>query len=148
MPQGPSSPEDAKAYMDAHPADSHPQMNPWNGGPGRAQCEWLEQELSAAAAAGKQVIMSCHHPVGWGCARPTHMAWNWKELHAMMVHAGCVRLALHGHDHEGGYAVVDGIHYVTLPGLVEGTAVQCRWGDLLHTSQRHSAARWQCVQRD
>lgn len=138
--QGPSSPEDAKEYMATHPVESHPQMNPWNGGPGKAQCAWFAEQLQAAV--GKHVIVSCHHPVGKGCARPTHMAWNASELHEMMVRAGCVRLVLHGHDHEGGHAVVDGIRYVTLPGLVEGAPTTLVGGADVH-GHSNSPSRWQ-----
>jgi hypothetical protein len=31
-------------------------------------------------------------------------------------------LYLNGHDHNGGYATEDGVHYVTLPGMVESGA--------------------------
>lgn len=183
--------------METHPLEQHPQLNPWNGGPGTEQCRcvwkcrkqnlqpphshvwgnntppinvcwivivsifhththqysrWFEQTLQAAASANKQVIVSCHHPVGWGCCRPTHMAWNWKEVHEMMARAGCVRLVLHGHDHEGGCATVDGIHYLTMPGLVEGVcgcrmrdgAAHGRWS-IGHITTTHSTIGWQRV---
>lgn len=53
----------------------------------------------------------------------------------MMARAGCVRLCLHGHDHEGGSAVVDGIRYITMPGVVEGT----QWSCSVDGTHQHSA---------
>lgn len=40
----------------------------------------------------------------------------------MLVASPAVALVLAGHDHEGGYAIHDGIHWLTLPALLEGEA--------------------------
>lgn len=34
-----------------------------------------------------------------GAARATHMAWNWREIEALLLDSPCVRLVLCGHDH-------------------------------------------------
>ena len=37
--------------------------------------------------------------MGTGAARATHMAWNWREIEALLLQSPCVRLVLCGHDH-------------------------------------------------
>jgi hypothetical protein len=48
------------------------------------------------------------------------MAWNWRELEELVTRSTTVRLVLSGHDHMGGYAVVDKVHFVTLEAVLEG----------------------------
>ena len=66
------------------------------------------------------IIVAAHHPLSQHAARPTHLAWNWREVAAELVHSGVVRLCLAGHDHEGGYACHDGVHWLTMPAMLEG----------------------------
>lgn len=65
--------------------------------------------------------MAAHHQVGPGAARPTHLAWNWREIKAALVDSGVVRLYLAGHDHVGGHCYDGGIHWLTLEALLEGS---------------------------
>ncbi len=55
-----------------------------------------------------------------GAARETHMAWNWVELQQVLLGSPCVRLVLSGHDHIGGYAQHDHVHFVTVEAMLEG----------------------------
>jgi hypothetical protein len=51
--------------------------------------------------------------------RPEHLLWNWREIVAVLELEPSAAAWLNGHDHRGGYASRAGIHYVTVPGVVE-----------------------------
>lgn len=63
--------------------------------------------------------MAGHHPVGRGCARTLHYAWNSAEIERLLLDCPNVVLAMNGHDHIGGYACHEGLHFVGFEGLVE-----------------------------
>ena len=48
------------------------------------------------------------------------MAWNHKSILELILNSSCARLVLSGHDHMGGYACIQGKHFVTLEALLEG----------------------------
>lgn len=104
----PDSPavQEAIAYKHAHPLseDANPQMSDWNGGITSAQMDWLKQQLAAAEAGGEVVVVGCHHQVGAGAARDTHLAWNHDVIRKVLVASPAFVLGLSGHDHLGGYA--------------------------------------------
>jgi manganese-dependent ADP-ribose/CDP-alcohol diphosphatase len=104
----PDSPavQEALAYRQAHPLseEANPQMSDWNGGITSAQMEWLKQQLAAAEAGGERVVVACHHQVGAGAARDTHMAWNHGDIRNVLVSSPAFVLGLAGHDHLGGYS--------------------------------------------
>eukprot|EP00891_Asterochloris_glomerata_P001963 jgi/Astpho2/1963/Aster-x0511 len=112
---------EAQQFMSQHPlTPEQPWMEPWNGGLSSAQMRWLRKELQQAADEGEQVVLASHHPLGKGCARTSHLSWTWQEvLSELAAWPRLVRLALHGHDHTGGYARVSGIHFVTLEAMLE-----------------------------
>ena len=83
-------------------------------------CRWLDAELRAAELAGERVCVIAHHPIGQGSCRPTHAAWNWRELQQRMVDSPSVAFVLTGHDHLGGYACIEDTHFVTLEAMCEG----------------------------
>lgn len=115
--------KEALEYERAHPlSEKEPQMSPWNGGLSKKQMGWLKNELRTAEAAGEKVIVACHHQFGFGAARETHLAWNWKEIQSMCVESPSFCLVLAGHDHIGGYAEISPLgkkYAVTVQGLVE-----------------------------
>jgi hypothetical protein len=47
------------------------------------------------------------------------LLWDHEEVSKMIVDSGCVAACFSGHDHAGGYAARAGVHFLTLPGLVE-----------------------------
>lgn len=108
-----------RAYQESHPISEHVQMSDWNGGCTTSQVSWLRSELAAAEQAGERVIVASHHPIGGGCARATHMAWNCEELQAVLAASPAVVLCLSGHDHEGGYSCINGKHFITLEAMLE-----------------------------
>jgi len=114
-PEGSAQLAEARAFKAGHPGP----LEDWNGGLGSAQMRWLREQLAAAEAAGDKVIVASHHPIGEGSARATHMAWNAPDIQAVLTSSRSVVLALAGHDHEGGYAVHGGVHFVTLQALLE-----------------------------
>ena len=83
------------------------------------QLAWLQAQLAAAEAAGERVIVAAHHQVGQGAVRATHSAWNRDAIQALLLASPAFRLFLAGHDHMGGYACIEGRHFITLEALLE-----------------------------
>lgn len=95
----------------------------WNGGLGDVQLSWLRGVLGRAREDRERVIVFCHLPALAESSTPQHVAWNCDEFRAILDDSRTVQAYLNGHDHNGGYAEQNGIHYVTFPGMVEsGTA--------------------------
>ncbi len=92
------------------------QAKPWNGGLGVAQLTWLERTCGNAAAAGRKVILLAHHPVA---PAEQHNLWNADQVLAIVSRHRNVVAWFNGHNHAGHYAVVDGVPFVTLRGMVE-----------------------------
>lgn len=55
-----------------------------------------------------------------GAARPTHMAWNCRELQGVLLGSPAFAVFFCGHDHMGGYAEINGRHFITLEAMLEG----------------------------
>jgi 3',5'-cyclic AMP phosphodiesterase CpdA len=94
----------------------------WNGGIGAAQLAWLKERLAKAAASHEHVIAFCHFPILTESSTPAHLLWNHDEVRRVLEASPAVAAWFNGHDHSGGYAMRDGIHYVTFPGMVESGA--------------------------
>lgn len=111
---------EAAAWLQSHPLSSHPNAQPWNGGLSSRQLEWLKQQLAEAAAAGERTIVACHHPLAPGSAPDHYMSWSHEAVRDVLeAQPGVAVLVLTGHYHPGGASVVNGIHYVTMEGLLE-----------------------------
>jgi hypothetical protein len=91
----------------------------WNGGLGAEQREWLRGALAAAHRARERAIVFCHFPVLAESCRPEHLLWDHRETLAALDESPALAAWINGHDHRGGYAVRRGVHYLTLPGMVE-----------------------------
>jgi hypothetical protein len=73
----------------------------------------------------------CHFPALAESCRPEHLLWDHREILAILESQSSVAAYLNGHDHRGGYAERNGIHYVTFPGMVEHQAARsCRVVDV------------------
>jgi 3',5'-cyclic AMP phosphodiesterase CpdA len=94
----------------------------WNGGIGKAQLAWLEERLAKAAAAHERVIAFCHFPILTEASTPAHLLWNHDAVRQLIEASPAAAGWFNGHDHSGGYAVRNGIHFVTFPGMVESGA--------------------------
>jgi manganese-dependent ADP-ribose/CDP-alcohol diphosphatase len=91
----------------------------WNGGLGPEQREWLRAELAAALRARQRAVVFCHQPVLPESCRPEHLLWDHQETLAILESSPALAAWFNGHDHRGGYAPAKGVHYLTLPGMVE-----------------------------
>ncbi|MBI9105169.1 MAG: metallophosphoesterase [Spirochaetales bacterium] len=105
--------EIAKHYYEENKIDSPD----WNGAIGQEQLKWLRERLDIAVASKEKVIVFCHYPVV--PAGNKHNLWNADELVSIMESYECVKAYINGHDHRGGYEFQNGVHYLTVPGMVE-----------------------------
>ena len=88
----------------------------WNGAVGEKQLSWLKGVLESAQQAHEKVILFCHFP-----AYPpnNHNLWNAEQVIALLEGYPCVKAYINGHNHSGGYGLKEGIHYLTLKGMVD-----------------------------
>ncbi|MFT4541258.1 MAG: manganese-dependent ADP-ribose/CDP-alcohol diphosphatase [Planctomycetota bacterium] len=103
------------AALDFH-SKHVPNAPVWNGALGSKQLEWLESVLRRAEAASEKVILYCHFPV---FPEANHNLWNANELLDLIEPYSCVKAYMNGHNHAGNYAIRDGIHFLTLKGMVD-----------------------------
>ncbi len=82
------------------------------------QLAWLKTTLDAARAAREKIIVFCHFPLIERAASNLRMQQPDPVLQELIA-SGCVVAYFAGHDHAGGYAFQDGIHHITLKGMVE-----------------------------
>ena len=71
------------------------------------------------ASAEERAIVFCHFPLLAEAATPQHLLWNCEEILRILQESPAVVAYMNGHAHDGGYALRDGIHHVTFPGMVE-----------------------------
>jgi 3',5'-cyclic AMP phosphodiesterase CpdA len=90
---------------------------PWNGAVGPAQMQWLEDTYRKAAEAKQKVILFAHHPIF--PALNNHNAWNSEALLKFAQRNRNVVAWINGHNHQGAYGVYEGVHCLTLKGMVE-----------------------------
>lgn len=88
----------------------------WNGAIGSEQMQWLRQVLDKASENNEKVILYCHFPV---FPENVHNLWNAKEVVALLEKYNCVKAYINGHNHKGNYGQKNGIHYVTMKGMVD-----------------------------
>jgi 3',5'-cyclic AMP phosphodiesterase CpdA len=91
----------------------------WNGAMGSQQRTWLEEILRRASGQKEKVVVFCHLPAISGSADSETLLWNHDEIVEILESYDSVVAYFSGHDHKGGYRQHKGIHYVTLPGMVE-----------------------------
>jgi len=96
-----------------------PNATEWNGAIGEAEQTWLRDRLRAASQAGERAAVFCHFPVLAAATTPAHLLWNHEAIVRLLEESPAMAAWFNGHDHRGGYASRNGIHYVTLPGMVE-----------------------------
>ena len=96
-----------------------PNAQDWNGGVGEAQKHWLREVLGRARRQNERALVFCHFPVLREASTPQHLLWNHAEILRILEEAPAVAAYMNGHDHNGGYARHNGIHFVTFPGMVE-----------------------------
>lgn len=97
-------------------AEKYPDAPTWDGGIGLAQLQWLDKALAEADASGQKVALLCHFPIS---PENKHNLWNAAEVVARITAHPSVKLWLNGHNHDGNYAVVSGIHCLNLKGMLD-----------------------------
>jgi 3',5'-cyclic AMP phosphodiesterase CpdA len=112
----------AKAYLQANQKGNRPELVQWNGAIDDEQKKWLEEALAKAAKDGERVVVFCHHPALPEATGRGAMLWNHDEIVKILEACPAVVAYVAGHEHRGGYAFRNGIHHVTLQGLVESPA--------------------------
>ncbi len=87
----------------------------WNSGIGEKQQNWLKEELKSADSLSQKVIVFSHMPI-----KPERSAslWNSDEIVDIIESSPNVVAFITGHHHDGGYAFENGIHYITISGMV------------------------------
>lgn len=88
----------------------------WNGAIGITQLNWLKEVLEKATKKEEQVVLYCHFPV---YPENRHNLWNAKEVIEIIEDYPCVKAYINGHNHEGNYGQKNGVHYLTLKGMVD-----------------------------
>ena len=83
-----------------------------------AQLAWFRMTLAQAQQAGEKVICFCHYALLKDAAKNHRMAKP-EPILAALDGAPCVVAWIAGHDHNGGYAHRNGVHHLTLHGMVE-----------------------------
>ena len=87
----------------------------WNGGIGKQQQAWINEEFKKAMNLNQQVILFAHMPLI--PLRATSL-WNHKEIVALIETCPNVVAYISGHRHEGGYAYQNGVHYINIFGML------------------------------
>ncbi len=88
----------------------------WNGAIGTKQLQWLDEVLTRATEAGENAVLYCHFPV---FPEDVHNLWNAKEVIETIKAHACVKAYVNGHNHAGNYGLCDGVHYLTMKGMVD-----------------------------
>ncbi len=89
----------------------------WNSAIGMAQQNWLEAQLDSAKILNQKVILFSHMPL-----RPEgnpHNLWNDYEIINLIENSSNVVAFINGHNHSGDYVFKNGIHYITIFGMVD-----------------------------
>ena len=103
------------SYYENTKDESNKQL--WNSAIGEEQQSWLNNELDSANLLNEKVIVFSHlpiHPKG-----NMHNLWNDYEIVRIIENSSNVVAFINGHDHSGGYDFKNGVHYITLHGMVE-----------------------------
>ena len=89
----------------------------WNSAIGKKQQDWLKQELDSARSLEQRVIVFSHMPL-----RPLDTSenlWNNEEIIEILEKSSNVVAFINGHNHAGNYVFKNGIHYITIFGMVD-----------------------------
>ncbi len=109
----------AEAWLKQLKREGKPNAEPCNGGIGARQKEWLRQQLAEASLQQERVIVFGHIPVLEAASTDWCLLYNHEEIVTILEQYNCVVAYFSGHDHAGGYAEKNGLHHLTLQGMVE-----------------------------
>jgi 3',5'-cyclic AMP phosphodiesterase CpdA len=118
-------PEDSERYQQAREwlerlkREGRPYAETWNGAIGEQQLQWLREQLADARANGQLVVVFGHMPALAAASADWALLYNHDEVRQLLESSGNVVAYICGHEHAGGYAEENGVHYLTLQGMVE-----------------------------
>ncbi|MBR5024285.1 MAG: metallophosphoesterase, partial [Victivallales bacterium] len=115
-PKGSSEYAEAEAYLQAH---SDRKLQKYNGMLSEAGKRWLDEQLTAADAAGEHVIVMTHVPIYDKAASKSCIFWDADEMFNLVDAHPCLKAWLSGHEHKGGLAVRNRVLHKTVKGLCE-----------------------------
>mmetsp|Transcript_34278 Transcript_34278/g.55610 ORF Transcript_34278/g.55610 Transcript_34278/m.55610 type:complete len:387 (+) Transcript_34278:144-1304(+) len=88
---------------------------PYNGGLGKEQIKWINNELKEATIEGERVVILSHQPLTPEAASCQTVLWNYPEVLSLIEKFECVCMVIAGHYHNGGYVKdKNGCHHVTV----------------------------------
>ncbi len=93
-----------------------PHAKAYNGAVSAEQLAWLDATLADADARRQPAVVFCHFPV---FPFTGGTLWNREEVIAVLERHPAVLAYINGHVHSGGYGVRNGIHYLTVNGMVD-----------------------------
>lgn len=93
----------------------NPSAKPYNGGLSKTQLNWLVAQLKSARKKGQKVVLFSHFPM-WPI--DNHNVWNNDELMKIVDQYPEVKAFFAGHNHQGSYAIRNGIHHLTFKAVV------------------------------
>ena len=96
--------------------ENYASLPTWNGAIGDTQLAWLEALLLEAEQKHRKVVLFSHFPV---YPDDKHNLWNAGEVVDILERYSSVKAWISGHNHAGLYAERNGIHYLTLQGMVD-----------------------------
>ncbi len=79
-----------------------------------AELQWLRRDLAATSG----VVIVLIHQLLDGAG--SHYVKNATDVRQVLEQSGKVLAVFQGHRHDGGYSLIEGIHYYTLKAVVEG----------------------------
>jgi alkaline phosphatase len=80
-----------------------------------AELKWLQEDLKAST---QPVVVFAHQRLD---EAGKHGVKNAAEVRTLLEKSGRVTAVFQGHSHQNGYQQINGIHYVTLAALIEGS---------------------------
>ena len=89
----------------------------WNSGIGSKQQAWLKNEINSAELSNQRVIIFSHLPLK--PLEKAHNLWNNHEIIEIIEESSNVFAYFNGHNHAGTLVYDNGIHYITMNGMVE-----------------------------
>lgn len=93
-----------------------PYLKEWNGGLSTKQLTWVKEELEKAVKNNEKVGFYCHFSI---FPVDQHNIWNRDQFLSLIKPYKNVKIFFNGHNHAGGYQLVDNVHYLTFKGMVD-----------------------------
>lgn len=107
----------AQSILDSLEKAGAPNAHSWNGGIGKTQMEWLEQEIGNSHKENQNIILFCHFPIY--PENQSENLWNADEIRNIVESHNGKMVFMNGHTHRSNYCLNNGVHYVSLRGMVE-----------------------------